>query len=105
MLKTALRVKTVHFPCFTVLSQQCSQSDWVAGRRDHLSVPQTDFNLLQCYAPPKQQSISDRLAFPLFEYSTRSAEPHCVPLFWFSHVILTDDRSASGTQCGAQIRI
>lgn len=53
MLKKQLRVKTVHFPCFTVVSQQCLQSDWVAGRRDHLSLPQTDFNLLQYYAPPK----------------------------------------------------
>lgn len=53
MLKMALRVKTVHFPCFTVVSQLSLQSDWVAGRRDHLSLPQTDFNLLQCYAPPK----------------------------------------------------
>lgn len=53
MLKMALRVKTVHFPCLTVVSQLSLQSDWVAGRRDHLSLPQTDFNLLQCYAPPK----------------------------------------------------
>lgn len=52
-LKMALSVKTVHFPCFTVVSQLSLQSDWVAGRRDHLSLPQTDFNLHQCYAPPK----------------------------------------------------
>lgn len=53
MLKMALRVKTVNFPCFTAVSQLCLQSDWVAGRRDRLSLPETDFNLLQCYAPPK----------------------------------------------------
>lgn len=52
-LKMALRVKTVYFPCSGVVSQFCLQSDWVAGRRDHLSLLQTDFNLLQCYAPPK----------------------------------------------------
>lgn len=47
------KVKTVHFPCFSVVSRHDLQSDWVAGRRDHLSLPQCDFNLLQYYAPPK----------------------------------------------------
>lgn len=49
----AHRVKTVYFPCFTVESRLRLQTDWVAGRRDHLSLPQTDFNLLQSYAPPE----------------------------------------------------
>lgn len=47
------RVKTVHFPCLTEVSQRGLQSDWVAERRDQSSLPQTDFNLLQWFAPPK----------------------------------------------------
>lgn len=47
------RVKTVHFPCLTEVSQCGLQSDWVAERRDRSSLPQTDFNLLQWFAPPK----------------------------------------------------